>query len=56
MRLLPEILEDAEAALSIRMRVLLDRLWQEWRQLEEEVDSVTKEIRQIAKDSADCRG
>lgn len=30
-RLLPDLLEDAEAALSPRMRTLLHGLWQEWR-------------------------
>jgi transposase len=54
-RLLPGVLEDAEAALSFRMRTLLDRLWQEWRRLEEEIESLTKEIRRIANENADCR-
>jgi transposase len=54
-RLLPGVLEDAEAALSLRMRTLLDRLWQEWRRLEEEIESLTKEIRRIANENADCR-
>ena len=54
-RLLPELLEDAEAALSPRMRTLLHRLWQEWRQLEDDVESLTQQIRQIAKDNEHCR-
>ena len=37
------------------MRALLDRLWQEWRRLEEDVAAVTHEIRQLANDSPDCR-
>jgi transposase len=55
LRLLPSILEDAEASLSMRMRALLDRLWQEWRLLEDEIESLTKEIRQIANGDPDCR-
>lgn len=55
LRLLPGILEDAEAVLSMRMRALLDRLWQEWRLLEEEVASLTAEIRRIANEDEDCR-
>ena len=54
-RLLPEPLADAEGQFASRMRALLDRLWQEWRRLEENVAALTQEIRQIAKDSPDCR-
>ena len=37
---LPEVIEDAEQNLSSRLRLLLERLWQEWKQLEIEVKAL----------------
>lgn len=44
----PELLEDAEQRLSPLMRRLVDRLWQEWKTLEEQVESLRGEIDSIA--------
>lgn len=54
-RSLPRILEDAEKGLSIRMRQLLQRLRERWQGLDKEIDSVSTEIHEIAKDSELCR-
>jgi transposase len=52
---LPAVIEDAEQNLSSRLRWLLERLWQEWKQLEIDVKAVTEEIESISKDNALCR-
>ncbi len=52
---LPAILEDAHLHLSPRMRTLLGRLWQEWKQLEDEVESASQEIERIAGEDAACQ-
>jgi transposase len=52
---LPIVIEDAEQNLSSRLRSLLDRLWQEWKQLEIEVKAITEEIDRISKENALCR-
>jgi len=52
---LPEVIEDAEQNLSSRLRLLLERLWQEWKQLEIEVKALTEEIERISKENALCR-
>src|SRR5947209_4127060 len=49
------LLEDAEQNLTPRMRVLLDRLWQEWKRLEVDITSVSDEIERIAHDDAGCQ-
>ena len=41
---LPAVIEDAEQNLSSRLRSLLERLWQEWKQLEIDVKAITEEI------------
>jgi len=53
-RELPHVLEDAENRLSMRMRALLNRLWQHWQHLEEYIQQVSKELEQIAKSRDDC--
>ena len=52
---LPGVIEDAEQNLSPRLRWLLDRMWQEWKQIEIDVAAVTEEIERISKDDARCR-
>jgi len=49
------ILEDAEQNLSPRMRSLLSRLWQEWKQLESDVENASQEIERIASEDPACR-
>ena len=52
---LPGVIEDAEQNLSPRLRWLLDRMWQEWKQIETNVEGVTDEIERISNDDARCR-
>ena len=47
-------LEDAEQNLTPRMRRLLDHLWQEWRQLQTDIEDVSAEIDTIASEDAAC--
>jgi transposase len=47
-------LEDAEQNLTPRMRRLLDRLWQEWKQLQTDIEEVSAEIDTIASEDAAC--
>ena len=49
---LPTVIEDAEQNLSPRLRWLLDRLWQEWKQTEIDIKAITDEIEHISND--DC--
>src|SRR5271165_647689 len=46
---IPVLLEDAEQRLSPRMRRLVDRLWQEWKALEEQIEALSGEIDSIAR-------
>ena len=52
---LPTVIEDAEQNLSPRLRWLLDRLWQEWKQIEIDVEAITDEIERISNEDARCR-
>jgi transposase len=52
---LPTVIEDAEQNLSPRLRWLLDRLWQEWKQTETEIEAITDEIERISNEDARCR-
>src|SRR5262249_54233298 len=52
---LPEVIEDAEQNLSSRLRWLLERLWQEWKQVEIEIKAITEEIERISQENALCR-
>ena len=49
------ILEDADQNLTPRMRMLLDRVWQEWKQLEIEITAVSEEIERISNEDAGCK-
>ena len=52
---LPEVIEDAEQNLTARLRWLLDRLWQEWKQIDSDVQVITEEIERISHEDARCR-
>lgn len=52
---LPTVIEDAEQNLSPRLRWLLDRLWQEWKQTEIDIKAITDEIERISNEDARCR-
>lgn len=52
---LPDILEDAENELSVRMRALLKRLRARWLRLDVEIDEVTTLLIEHVKESELCR-
>lgn len=52
---IPELLEDKEQRLSPRMRRLVDRLWQEWKTLEDQIEALSGEIEEIASHDAACQ-
>jgi transposase len=52
---LPAVIEDAEQNLSPRLRWLLDRMWQEWKQTEIDIHVITEEIEHMSKEDARCR-
>src|SRR5512142_1019819 len=52
---LPEILENADAPLSPRIRSLLATMWEDWKQLDQQVESFTVEIEGIGSDDAVCQ-
>jgi len=52
---LPEVIEDAEQNLSGRLRWLLERLWQEWKQMEGDIEAITEEIERISQENEVCR-
>jgi len=52
---LPEVIEDAEQNLSGRLRWLLERLWQEWKQVESDIQAITEEIERISQQNELCR-
>jgi transposase len=49
------LLEDAEANLTPRMRRLLQRVWQEWKQLETHIAEADDEIERISSSDAACQ-
>src|SRR5262244_3725903 len=49
------VVEDAEQNLSPRLRWLLDRLWQEWKQTEIDIQTITDEIERVSNEDARCR-
>jgi transposase len=53
-RQMPEILENAEAKLSTSMRRLLDFLWQEWKGLQAQVESLNADLEHIASSDPSC--
>src|SRR5207244_5256237 len=52
---LPVVIEDAEQNLSARLRWLLQRMWQEWEQVERDIKAMTEEIERVSKEKALCR-
>src|SRR6202008_1384096 len=52
---LPTVMEDAEQNLSPRLRWLLDRLWQEGKQTENDIQTVTDEIERISNEDERCQ-
>jgi transposase len=48
------VIEDAEQNLSARLRWLLERLWQEWKQMEGDLKTITDEIERISEENALC--
>jgi len=53
-RQMPEILENADEQLSPRMRCLLDFLWQEWKGLESQIESLNEDLERIASSDPAC--
>lgn len=54
-RHIPSLLEDADQNLTPRMRGLLAHLWQEWKQLDADVERVSSEIDAIAEHDPACQ-
>ncbi len=54
-RHMPSLLEDAEQNLTPRMRSVLAHLWQEWKQLEADVEHISNEIDAIADHDPACQ-
>jgi transposase len=54
-RQMPEILENAEVQLSPRIRSLLATMWEEWKQLDHQVESFTTQIEAIGSDDPVCQ-
>lgn len=52
---LANVIEDAEQNLTPRMRRLLDRVWQEWKQLEVDITELSEEIERISNQDAACQ-
>ena len=52
---LPAVIEDAAQNLSPRLRWLRDRLWQEWKQIEIDVQVIREEIERISNEDVRCR-
>ena len=53
-RQMPEILENADEKLSTHMRRLLDFLWQEWKGLQSQIESLNADLEQIASSDPNC--
>ena len=53
-RQMPEILENGDEKLSPRMRGLLDFLWQEWKGLQLQIESLNEDLEQIASSDPSC--
>jgi tetratricopeptide (TPR) repeat protein len=53
-RQMPEILENADEKLSPAMRRLLDFLWQEWKGLQLQIESLNNQLEQIASSDPSC--
>ncbi len=49
-----DILENAEANLTPRMRNLIDTLWGEWKTVEQQVEQLNDELERISAADAGC--
>lgn len=49
------VIEDAEQNVTPRMRWLLQRLWQEWKQLDADIETITDEIKRFSTEDPLCR-
>jgi transposase len=49
------VVEDCEQNLTPRLRWLQDRLWQEWKQTEIDIETITGEIERISNEDERCR-
>ena len=49
-----DVLENAEADLTPMMRNLIDMLWGEWKQIEQQVEELTDKLEQISASDAGC--
>ncbi len=49
-----DILENAEADLTPRMRNLIDTLWGEWKTVEQQVEQLNDELERISAADAGC--
>ena len=52
---MPEILENADANLTPRMRNLVSLLWSEWKDLEHQIVAMNEEVEQIASSDPACQ-
>jgi transposase len=52
---MPEILENADANLTPRMRNLVSLLWSEWKDLEQQIVAMNEEVEQIASSDSACQ-
>src|ERR1700729_3714472 len=52
---MPEILENADANLTPRMRNLVSLLWSEWKDLEQQIVAMNLEVEQIASSDPACQ-
>jgi len=53
-RQMPEILENTDEKLTACMRRLLDFLWQEWKHLQLQIESLSEDLEQIASSDEAC--
>jgi transposase len=53
-RQMPEILENADEQLSPRLRCLLDFLWQEWKGLQSQIETLNQDLDSIANSDPAC--
>jgi len=51
---LPAVIEDAEQNLTSRMRWLLQRMWEEWKQMEIDIKAVNDEIDRVSQEDERC--
>jgi len=50
-----DIVEDADVNLTRRMRIMLDRRWVEWRQLDYDIEMASEDIERIAGEDEACQ-